>query len=174
VEIKYHKVILGDNPAVTDGAPITIHWKDHYREVLDIESFERKNPESCRIRKRHSTSSIPSSSSNSTSANPSSSRRSSSALSRKDLRIDVQDRAALLLKNGYSIQDIGRKVQEVQEIQKERSKSAANGSKWDNLNVALETSGKVFKQMIRLDKVILGNNRNSAASNSHNPTTPAA
>ena len=142
VEIKYHKVILGDNPSVSDGAPITIHWKYHTREVLDISNFESKDPTSCRIRRKDGFLAVPTNKAkSSSSSNNSGSGRKSS----KELRIDVQDRAALLLKNGYSLTDIGRKVQEVQEIQKERERSAAN-AKWDGFNAALETSGKVFKR----------------------------
>mmetsp|Transcript_17123 Transcript_17123/g.27778 ORF Transcript_17123/g.27778 Transcript_17123/m.27778 type:complete len:213 (-) Transcript_17123:88-726(-) len=154
VEVKYHKVILGDNPSVSDGAPITIHWKSYFREVLDINEFETKDPTSCRVRKHKSSRT---------------NKNDPSTFSRRDLKIDVQDRAALLLKSGYSLSDIGRSTQEAQEIQRERLKSA-NSSKWDGLNAALEGSGKVFKKMIRLDQMLLGN----GSSNNKTSITPAA
>mmetsp|Transcript_28063 Transcript_28063/g.39444 ORF Transcript_28063/g.39444 Transcript_28063/m.39444 type:complete len:211 (+) Transcript_28063:88-720(+) len=60
VEIREYSIILGDNPSVSCGAPITISW-DHDREtrvVIDVDEFEteraksRKNREDLRIESR--------------------------------------------------------------------------------------------------------------------------
>ncbi|KAG7339775.1 hypothetical protein IV203_025454 [Nitzschia inconspicua] len=152
VTVNYHKVILGDNPAVSAGAPITIHWKSHHREQLSIDVFEEKDPNSCRIRQ----------------SNKSWGGYSSEGKKvRKDLRIEVQDRAVLLLKNGYSLEEIGRSTAKTQEIQKERLKSASANAKWDGWNAALESSGKAFKKMIRRGSL-------GGATPKHVPTNPAA
>lgn len=154
VTVNYHRVILGDNPAVSAGAPVTIHWKCHHRERLPVDDFEGKDPTSCRIRQT---------------SKDWSGYSANGKRARKDLRIDVQDRAVLLLKSGYSLQDIGRQTEKAQEIQKERLKSAAANAKWDGFNAALESSGKAFKKMIRGNPLSLG-----SGASKHVPTNPAA
>lgn len=156
VTVNYHKVILGDNPAVSAGAPIAIHWKCHHREQVLIDDFEEnRDRTSCRIRKN---------------AKVWSGYSANGKSARKDLRIDVQDRAILLLKGGYSLHEIGKQTAQAQEIQRERIKSAATNAKWDGLNAALQSSGKAFKKMIRVNPLSL----NNGAADKHVPTNPAA
>lgn len=40
VHIREHAFILGDNPAVSKGAPLTIDWESHREDVVDIDVFE--------------------------------------------------------------------------------------------------------------------------------------
>ncbi|KAL3919444.1 MAG: hypothetical protein SGILL_003750 [Bacillariaceae sp.] len=150
VEVKYHKIILGDNPGVSDGAPITIHWKAHHREVLPVDDFEQRSSQNGR-------------------AAPTRSSGSNTPSKKKDLRICVQDRAMLLLKSGYSLDQIGRETEKVQEIRQHRQKSAAASAKWDGLNVALESSGKAFKKMIGI-----GGGGGGGSANKNAPVNPAA
>ena len=124
VEINYHKIILGDNPAVSDGAPITIGWKAHDHEVLDVDCFES-------LRKPKGG----------------------------DLKLQVHDRAAILLARGYSIDQLAKCTQEVQKIQMKRSESAQN-QKWDRLNLMAESTGKVFRRLTGL---------NRSSNSAHNP-----
>lgn len=117
VEIKYHKIILGDNPAVSEGAPITIGWKSHNHEIVDVDCYEATRPR---------------------------------PKSMSDLKLPVQDRAAILLQNGYSIKDLAKITQQVQEVQRQRAQSSEN-QKWDRFNQFAESSGKIFRRLTRLN-----------------------
>jgi hypothetical protein len=152
VEVRYHKIILGDNPSVSEGAPITIHWIHHGREVIPVDVFERKDPTSCRVRRTR----------NVATGTKGTSKREDS------LRIALQDRAVILLNSGYSLTDLGNATYSVQEIQQERLKSAQTMKWTDNINAVFEGSGKVFKRVIRLD---LGG---ASGLTKMNPVTPAA
>ena len=55
VEIREHGIVLGDNPAVSSGAPITIDW-DHFDEdVFELDEYENTRPD----RRSYSEMSIP-------------------------------------------------------------------------------------------------------------------
>lgn len=45
IEIRYFEYTLGDNPAVGDGVPVTINWKPHATETIDISFFEQRRHE---------------------------------------------------------------------------------------------------------------------------------
>jgi hypothetical protein len=147
VEVKYHKIILGDNPSVGEGAPITIHWKDHHREVVPVDVFESKDPASCCARNKRSLTSL------------------KDKKSKDRMKIDLQDRAAILLNGGYTLHQIGNATYAAQEIQQERLRSASTMKWTDNINAVFESSGKAFKRVIRLDLKGVKNT---------NPVTPAA
>jgi len=136
VAINYHKIILGDNPAVSDGAPITIGWKAHEKEVIDVDCFEATRPKA--------------------------ERKASS------LKLPVQDRAAILLDNGYSVKQLAKMIQQVEEIQHQRALSF-EFSKWDRITALKESSGKIFRRLTRI-------NSSSAMSTTSptKPTNPAA
>mmetsp|Transcript_26950 Transcript_26950/g.41292 ORF Transcript_26950/g.41292 Transcript_26950/m.41292 type:complete len:216 (+) Transcript_26950:95-742(+) len=58
IEIREYSIILGDNPSVSCGAPITISWNhdEDTTEIIDVDDFEerraksRKNQEDLRIK----------------------------------------------------------------------------------------------------------------------------
>lgn len=117
VVINYHKMILGDNPAVSDGAPVTIGWVAHDFEIVDIDCFEATRP-------------------------PKAKKLSS-------MKLPVEDRAAILLQNGYSVKQLAKTLQQVEEIQRQRAQSSEL-SKWDRINELAESSGKIFRKLARL------------------------
>ncbi len=49
VEIRHHNLILGDNPAVSDGVPLTLDWRVEYTEGYDLDVHDnhsrRREPE---------------------------------------------------------------------------------------------------------------------------------
>lgn len=116
VAINYHKMILGDNPAVSDGAPVTIGWDAHDVEVVDVECFEATRPKAKKL---------------------------------SSLKLPVEDRAAILLENGYTIKQLAKTLEQVEEIQRQRAQSCEM-SKWDRLNEFAESSGKIFRKMAKL------------------------
>ncbi len=119
VSINYHKMILGDNPAVSDGAPVTIGWDAHDFEIVDVDCFEATRPKN----KRQSS-----------------------------MKLPVEDRAAILLQNGYSIKQLAKTLQQVEEIQRQRAESSEL-TKWDRVNEFAESSGKIFRKLTRLSSI---------------------
>lgn len=132
VAINYHKMILGDNPAVSDGAPVTIGWDAHEMEVVDVECFEATRPKK--------------------------------AKKLSSLKLAVEDRAAILLENGYTIKQLAKTLQQVEEIQRQRAQSCEM-SKWDRLNEFAESSGKIFRKMAKLTPVAPVTSRPSKKAN---------
>jgi hypothetical protein len=66
--------------------------------------------------------------------------------SSKNLYLPVEDRAAMLLSRGYSLDKIVRRVLEMEEIKKSRSESLKmNG--WDRLNIAIDNAGKTLRKL---------------------------
>lgn len=117
VAINYHKIILGDNPAVSDGAPVTIGWDAHDVEIIDVDCFEATRPKAKKL---------------------------------SSLKLAVEDRAAMLLQNGYTIKQLAKTLQQVEEIQRQRAESCEM-SKWDRLlNEFAQSSGKIFRKMTKL------------------------
>ena len=51
IEINEHPYELGDNPSVSDGAPLTIAWKSQAKTVFEIEYYETYRPSSERRKK---------------------------------------------------------------------------------------------------------------------------
>jgi hypothetical protein len=96
VEIKYHKYILGDNPAVSDGAPISIGWKAHDHEIVNVDCYEATRASTKNKKKS------------------------------KPPRLAVHHRAKILLKSGYSVGQLADMTQQVQEVQRQRAESSEN------------------------------------------------
>jgi hypothetical protein len=44
LEIRCYPMILGDNPSVTNGIPVTIDWKHDESVVCDVEEYEESRP----------------------------------------------------------------------------------------------------------------------------------
>ena len=40
VEIREFPIILGDNPAITSGAPISIDWEPQHHQIMNIDIYE--------------------------------------------------------------------------------------------------------------------------------------
>ena len=53
VEVYEHAYILGDNPSVSDGAPLSIAWKAQAKNVYELEYYETMNPSSQRRRAKN-------------------------------------------------------------------------------------------------------------------------
>ena len=89
--IHEHALELGDNPACSSGAPLTLGWKAENTSTLNLELFEYM--------------------------------RGARRRGRKQLLIDVSERAQLLILSGYSIDEIAAATMEVDEIKKHRAES---------------------------------------------------
>lgn len=64
----------------------------------------------------------------------------------KNLYLPVEDRAAMLLSRGYSLEKIVKRVLEMEEIKKSRSESLKiNGL--ERLNLALDAAGKTLRKL---------------------------
>jgi hypothetical protein len=89
--IHEHALELGDNPACSCGAPLTIGWKAQNSSTRNLDLYEYMRGE----RRR----------------------------GRKQLAMNVTDRAQLLLRSGYDINEIAAATMEVDEIKKQRADS---------------------------------------------------
>jgi hypothetical protein len=64
----------------------------------------------------------------------------------KNLYLPVEDRAAMLLSRGYSLDKIVKRVLEMDEIKKSRSESLKmNG--WERMNIAIDAAGKTLRKL---------------------------
>lgn len=45
VEINEHQVILGDNPSVSSGPPVTVAWESHESYTFSVDEYEESHPE---------------------------------------------------------------------------------------------------------------------------------
>jgi hypothetical protein len=69
----------------------------------------------------------------------------------KNLYLPVEDRAAMLLSRGYSLDKIVKTVMEVEEIKKSRTESLKiNG--WQRMNIAIDAAGKTLRKLVNNDK----------------------
>jgi hypothetical protein len=105
--IHEHALELGDNPACSCGAPLTISWKAHNSITRNLELYEYM--------------------------------RGSRRYGRKQLAMEVTDRAKLLLSSGYDIVEIANATMEVDEIKKQRAESLKGTN--------LERFGKMMANM---------------------------
>jgi hypothetical protein len=44
IEVREHAIILGDNPSVTSGPPLTIAWESHASYCVSVEEYEKARP----------------------------------------------------------------------------------------------------------------------------------
>jgi hypothetical protein len=64
----------------------------------------------------------------------------------KQLYLPVEDRAAMLLSRGYSLDKIVKRVMEMEEIKKSRTESLKmNG--WERMNIAIDAAGKTLRKL---------------------------
>ena len=124
---------LGDNPAVREGCPVALGSECVHKTVLDMDSFEQSRRRFIHKRRRG-----------------------------KDLYIPVYDRAALLMSQGFTLEQIVETVLEVEKIKKSRQECMKlNG--WQKLNYAIDSAGK---SIIR--KLTNGNNSKIRWNNDKN------
>lgn len=91
-------IILGENPAVSGGAPVELGWvlmNRYTHRELQLYEYMRCD------QRRHGRKNL--------------------------LTMSVPDRARLLMESGYSIEQIAGAVMRVEEIQKQRSESLRQG-----------------------------------------------
>lgn len=139
VKISFDKVFvyefalaLGDNPAVREGCPIALGRKCIHQTVIDMDSFEQSRR--CGRKRRRA----------------------------KDLYIPVQDRAALLMSQGYTLEKIVETVLEVEKIKKSRQECMKlNG--WQKFKCATDSAGRSL-----LRKLTSGNSNKSKPSSDRN------
>lgn len=120
---------LGDNPACSSGAPVQIAWvnkEDSQAVTLDLDMYEyckkNKSPTSNKERKRRL----------------------------KELQMDVPTRAQILLKAGYTLDEIANATLKVEQIQKQRQESISHNPPpgWETMTNVLEATGKLPKGIL--------------------------
>lgn len=167
VLIHYHAMILGDNPAVSQGVPVTLSWRAHESEVVDVDCFEITKKKSKQQRQQATKSKSKSKSSKSSTGSSTSSNTNTGSNSTLVMtpRIPVPDRAAIALQNGATLEDLANITQALEEIRDQRRQSA-EVTTWEKLG---ESSGKLFR------KLRLGSSSSSSKSlKNKTPVNPAA
>ena len=111
ITIREHGMELGDHPSCSQGAPVQLSWECQDVSTRDIEFYEYMKESEGRGR-RHG---------------------------RKQLLIPVRDRAMILLRAGYTIDEIGDAACEVDKIKKQRSETLKQSPRFDGFRVLMET-----------------------------------
>ena len=117
--IHEHGMILGDNPAVGEGLPLTITWERQRRKKYSLDEYEERKVKRNRNRNRNR-------------------QAEEQAKSKKGgrcshhFKLGVERRAELAMIGGCSLEDMGNTVAQIKEIQKERVKSGKK-SNWELL-----------------------------------------
>jgi hypothetical protein len=131
IRITEFPLILGNNPACSSGAPVQLSPRSSVNVVLlfDIYDSLRREQRERRSggRTRHSTT------------------RKYAPLVR---RIPVATRGEILLQAGYSLDEIGMAVMEINHIQKLRRETIALQGWSDRFNSILESTGKLPKDLM--------------------------
>lgn len=123
VVIHEHAYELGDNPSVSEGAPLTIAWDAQDKQTYEIEYYEAYNPSHKRRK------------------------------SKNGLKLSVSDRAQLLLKSGYPMNEIVGATLQVLECKQSREESIRN-MKWDGVNAAIENTTRTLKKVARRSSLL--------------------
>ena len=111
-----HAYILGDNPSVNEGVPLTLEWSTQRKKKYNFEERQQKKEKLDLKRERESV----------TQGKTAKGGRSS------HFKLGMQRRAELALMGGCSLQEMGQVITEILEIRTERAKSAKK-SNWELL-----------------------------------------
>eukprot|EP00538_Stauroneis_constricta_P011568 CAMPEP_0119547946 /NCGR_PEP_ID=MMETSP1352-20130426/1964_1 /TAXON_ID=265584 /ORGANISM="Stauroneis constricta, Strain CCMP1120" /LENGTH=373 /DNA_ID=CAMNT_0007593055 /DNA_START=531 /DNA_END=1652 /DNA_ORIENTATION=+ len=96
VHVNEHPYELGDNPSVSDGAPLTISWKSQQRTTYEVEYYETYNPSEKR------------------------------RTAKTGLKLSAGDRHRLLLSAGYTMAEVVACGFDIQRQRKKREESVRN------------------------------------------------
>ena len=144
-------IILGDNPACTSGAPIQLDWELARKETHEIEFYEFYNKrDGAQLKKTKK--SKPSSKKN---------------VAVKTRTIPVSERAQLLMRNGYSLEEIANAVMLVQQVQEQRKESIKASGFGDKMQSFLGATASlpvgVVKSLLKSVGVAKQKQQNSTA-----------
>ena len=109
-----HAYILGDNPSVNEGVPLTLEWSTQRKKKYNFEERQQKKEKLDLKRERESV----------TQGKTAKGGRSS------HFKLGMQRRAELALMGGCSLQEMGQVITEILEIRTERAKSGKK-SNWE-------------------------------------------
>jgi hypothetical protein len=124
VQVREFSLILGDNPAVASGAPVTLDWTPKTETTLNIDLYERFS----KLQQG----------------------RRASLGSRSDLTLPVQQRARILMRAGYSIHEIVNAAVEANRIKKERAETLERRG-WERLDLFRESASRALRRRVVLD-----------------------
>lgn len=124
IEVREYGYELGDNPACSSGAPLTIGWKplESYTRSVDMVEYTRNKISTNNNNKSRGKRKVP--------------------------KVSVQKRAHILLSSGYSLEQIGNAVLRVDEIKKSRADSLKSTGLGDRTKMLLETTGRLPKELL--------------------------
>eukprot|EP00525_Craspedostauros_australis_P000933 CAMPEP_0198117160 /NCGR_PEP_ID=MMETSP1442-20131203/16723_1 /TAXON_ID= /ORGANISM="Craspedostauros australis, Strain CCMP3328" /LENGTH=171 /DNA_ID=CAMNT_0043775147 /DNA_START=109 /DNA_END=624 /DNA_ORIENTATION=- len=120
ITIVTYPMILGDNPAVSEGAPIQMDWEavDTVTQSMELYEYIRNNDGGSKRRRG------------------------------KKLQMSTEKRGRIVLQAGYSLTDIANAVMEVEAIKKSRAESLTKADGWERLGLLLKNTGKLPKDII--------------------------
>lgn len=124
ISFREYPIVMGCNPSVGEGVPVTIGWKYFNEYDVAVNAYERA---SNKLRARTCTA-------------------SASATTRGPCpKLDGVTRAKILLGQGYSMIDIVKCTMEVLDLQQKRSDSVRN-RKWDGFHSFMEVTKRRLKK----------------------------
>jgi len=176
VNVQEYPIMLGDNPSVTAGAPLTIGWVPiaSYELNVDLHQHMRKRRSPSKLTSKKDAVTVGSSSPTVNNPNTTSISKStkekfgSTALAlaspatlpkstkrhrhtaRKEMYLSEHTRAQMLLRAGYCLADIVDAGLEVQRIQKERAESLRK-QQWEIVRDVFSKAGTAFSRILSVD-----------------------
>eukprot|EP00934_Nitzschia_sp_Nitz4_P005591 Nitzschia sp. Nitz4//scaffold321_size20361//8383//8937//NITZ4_008684-RA/size20361-processed-gene-0.31-mRNA-1//1//CDS//3329547778//5581//frame0 len=119
VDICEHAIILGDNPSVLDGPPVTIAWKCHKRETMSVDEFEMRNVNSD-----------------------------------DDLCLSPEQRILLLLRAGFSADDINEAMEQVHQLQMQQQRDRILNHEPDVLAFLRADQANVYNDAKTVESIV--------------------
>jgi len=115
IAFREYPIIMGGNPSVSEGVPVTLDWEFFNEYDVEVDTYEiAANKEF-----------------------------TYTAGSRRCPKLDVAERAQMLLRQGYSMRDIVECTLEVLDIKEKRSDSVRS-RKWDGFNSFVEVTKRAM------------------------------
>lgn len=118
VQVYEFPIVVGDNPEVSKGCPVTIDWEPKTTTKLEVNKYEY-----LRARRRP----VP--------------------RKKDDLKLSEEERAQILLEAGFSSDDIANGTSKADAIKKRRAETNKQ-KRWDNFHEAFELTGRRVKKIV--------------------------
>lgn len=124
VQVYEFPIVVGDNPEVSKGCPVTIDWEPKTTSEVEVNKYEYHKAR----------------------------RRSNNNAREKDeLKLTEDERLQLLLDAGFSSAEIAKGTTQADTIKKLRAETNKQ-KRWDNFHEAVELTGRKMKKIVSIPR----------------------